>query len=918
MGGYYLSITDSFSRFSWIFITKDRRAETVIQLLERWMAKQERQLGHLLVSIRFDNAREFVALEPWAEKKGIDLEFTESYTPAQNGPAERLNRLLLEIARSLLIRMNIPKKYWHYAVRFANYLRNRTIFVDGKTPYELLNSEDLNPLLLKLRVPFCKVWFHVKTKDKLDPRAKEGIFVGYTKSSSQFLILDKKGRERKVTNPIFMENEPGWLSGLPGDRDLGTEGSFKRAFGADIKQPAVVILGGGIQHEIRSRNNPIGLNEPSPNLDAPTPGSTPDTTTTPPADSTDSAPSPSPQLSAPPTPVRRSMRERQPTRAAVESQLTEQVYGRKSRAERRREEREASREYSSYVSRTDSREQARLREVANLALACELYLGDFDEFSCLADAKYDIQGERISIPQSYEEAVNDSKYGPEWRKAIHLEIQNLIRFGTWQFVKRPPGRAVVTCKWVFDVKYGSDGRIERFKARLVARGFSQKEGLDFEETFSHVVRLESLRILFAIAAIYGLIAHLLDATNAFVGSKLDRQIYMEVPKGLPKDLQPESSDQVCKLLQSLYGLRQSANLWNSKVQQFVSSIGFKASTADPSVFVNDRGLIIALYVDDILIFGKDSRNIGPTKRRLMEWHPMKDSGLATKILGIRITWSNGSVRLDQEHYARQVLTEFGMENANVKKLPIAPSTNLGDESSPRLNKDSHSEFRSIIGRLTYLAGGTRIDFHSDVNRLSQHLADPRRVHLDAARHILRYLAGTIGYGISYVKGSKDSKLVGYSDAAYANSTKSRSTSGYVFTLAGGPISWSSRKQPITAASSSEAEYIAAAEAVKQAAWLRHFLYSIRKPETYGITDSTPLFIDNTSAIKLAENAGVQHARSKHIKVRYHLIRDLINEGTVRPIYIPAAKQLADKLTKIVGYPILAEFVKELRLAENLN
>jgi hypothetical protein len=321
-------------------------------------------------------------------------------------------------------------------------------------------------------------------------------------------------------------------------------------------------------------------------------------------------------------------------------------------------------------------------------------------------------------------------------------------------------------------------------------------------------------------------------------------------------------------------------------------------------------------VDDILIFGKDSRNIGSTKRKLMEWHPMKDSGLATKILGIRITWDNGSIRLDQEHYARQVLAEFGMENANARKLPIAPSTNLDDGSSSRLNKDSHSEFRSIIGCLTYLAGGTRIDFYLDVNRLSQHFADLQRVYLDAARYILRYLAGTIGYGISYVKGSN--KLVGYSDAAYANSTKSRSTSGYVFTLAGGPISWSSRKQPITAASSSEAEYIAAAEAAKQAAWLRHFLYSIRKPETYGTTDSTPLFIDNTSAMKVAENAGAQHARSKHIKVRYHLIWDLINEGTVRPIYIPAAKQLADKLTKIVGYPILAEFVKALRLAENLN
>jgi hypothetical protein len=198
--------------------------------------------------------------------------------------------------------------------------------VDGKTPYELLNSEDLNPLLLKLRVPFCKVWFHVETKDKLDPRAKEGIFVGYTKSSSQFLILDKKRYKQKVTNPIFIEDEPGWLSGLPGNRDLGTENLFRRAFDADIKQPAVVVLGGsGIQYKIWSRNNLMGQNKPNPNTDAAsTLDLTPDATTNSSADlmnSANSAPSylSSPQSSAPSIPVRRSTRERQPTRAAVKS-----------------------------------------------------------------------------------------------------------------------------------------------------------------------------------------------------------------------------------------------------------------------------------------------------------------------------------------------------------------------------------------------------------------------------------------------------------------------------------------------------------------------------------------------------------------------------------------------------------------------
>jgi hypothetical protein len=194
---------------------------------------------------------------------------------------------------------------------------------------------------------------------------------------------------------------------------------------------------------------------------------------------------------------------------------------------------------------------------------------------------------------------------------------------------------VVSTKWVFDIKYSADGRIDRFKARLVARGFSQHEGLDYEDTFAPVIRLESLRILFALAATHGLKAHLLDATNAYVGSKIDKQIYMEIPEGV--DPKSHNSNDVCEILQSLYGLRQSAYLWNQKVKKYVTSIGFRQSTADPGVFINDRGVIIALYVDDILIFGKDIENIESTKDQLKSFHPMKDLGLAQKILGIWIT-----------------------------------------------------------------------------------------------------------------------------------------------------------------------------------------------------------------------------------------------------------------------------------------
>jgi hypothetical protein len=389
-------------------------------------------------------------------------------------------------------------------------------------------------------------------------------------------------------------------------------------------------------------------------------------------------------------------------------------------------------------------------------------------------------------------------------------------------------------------------------------------------------------------------------------------MFMEIPQGLEDHgVGPIEPDQVCEILQSLYGLRQSANLWNRKVKSFVNTIGFKPSTADSSVFINERGVIIALYVDDTLVFGKATKDIDWTKRKLKRFHPMKDSGLAKKILGNRITWlPNGSVRLDQEFYATQMLNEFGMNHSKDRILPLGPSTNLFADSQ-RLPKDLHSKFRSIIGRLIFLAGGTRPDIQFPVNRLSQHLAEPTKVHLEAVKRILRYVRGTIKYAIIYraldEKGS-GKILVGYTDASYANATKGRSTSGYIFILAGGSVRWSSRKQPTTATSSSEAEYIAASDGAKQAVWLRHFLHSIQK----GSKGPTPFYMDNQSAMKLSDNP-VLHSRSKHILIRYHAIRDFVNHREIKPTYIPTTDMLADSLTKASSSEILGNFIESLNM-----
>src|SRR5438034_2940674 len=363
---------------------------------------------------------------------------------------------------------------------------------------------------------------------------------------------------------------------------------------------------------------------------------------------------------------------------------------------------------------------------------------------------------QIPLPNSYLEAIQHPKYGAKWKEAIQTELNSLGMFKTWKIVKRPLDQSVVSCKWVFLVKYGTDGRPERFKARLVARGFSQQFGVDYEQTFAPVIRFESLRALFAIAAREKMSIHMMDAQNAYLNSDLDKEVYMEVPEGVEN---AEGSGSVCLLLKSLYGLKQSANLWNKRITSTVRSFGFEPITAEPSIFIDKRGVIIALYVDDLLIFAKNESDVERVKRLVKNKHIMKDMGEVSKILGIHVTRSNGFVRINQNHYIQQILTEFSMENAKPASTPMSPSIKLDDETSQILNQQDHELYRKMMGKLMFALIAVRIDIITAVNRLSQYLSASQMIHLQAAKHVLQYLCGSSQLGILYK--STDSNLVGY-------------------------------------------------------------------------------------------------------------------------------------------------------------
>ncbi len=891
---YILMVTDDCTKHGWIFTTKDRSFETLVEILEPLIKRIERESGRKVKRMRMDNAKEFLKLAKWAEKKGIVAELTSPYTPEQNGVAERANRTLLTIVRALLFDSGLPKGFWPYAAHAAIYIKNRVLKVrghPGKTPYELWTGKALN--LGNMRVWGRECWVHLSNeKDKLNSRAEKGIFIGYTEGFDQYLVLlPDRRRIVKATNPDFKDE--GSNSCKPdNDMQLGgvvEPGNFDNLDFDDESSSS------DDEDENEDEGENVGEN-------AILPPSSPN----PPASEAAPASTPTPTNS---TVKGRRKRTRKP---AITAPIIEGK--RISKLSTRGEEYAASKDFFEPKRRTRrdpavEAVEAVEAEAANLIVEPDKKFEPSEAAELIYEialaAKEESNPGQIPIPKTLQEAINHPIYGPKWKEAVEKELAGLASFNTWKLVKKIPGMPIISCKWVFLVKYGTDGRPERFKARLVARGFTQQFGVDYEDTFAPVIRFDSLRVLLALAAKFGWIIHMMDAQNAYLNSELDKDIYMEVPEGV--DHLP---GQVCELLKSLYGLKQSANLWNKKITKTLRSLGFEQTLADASVFIHPRGIIVALYVDDMLVLGKNLKEVERVKNEVKKLHVMKDLGSISKILGIHVTHqTDGSIKIDQGHYIQQVLAEFGMEHAKRAPVPLSPSLNLEGQDTQLLDPKAHEIYRRMIGRMMFMAIGTRIDIATAVNRLSQYLSEPREIHLQAAKHLLRYLGGKVDLGIVYR--ADGGNLTVFADAAYANARKFKSTTGFLALIANGPVTWTSRKQTVTAQSTTESEYMALADAAKQAIWLRHLLYAVRKPEVYG-KKMTTIYGDNKGSLDLTANP-VFHSRTKHIQVRYHAIRDYVERGEIRLQYIQTDEMLADGLTKALDRVKFERMIKGLGL-----
>ncbi|CAL2253197.1 unnamed protein product [Prunus armeniaca] len=492
-------------------------------------------------------------------------------------------------------------------------------------------------------------------------------------------------------------------------------------------------------------------------------------------------------------------------------------------------------------------------------------------------------------PQTYKEAMA-SPEAPLWKEAVNSEVESIMQNHTWELVDLPPGNKPIGYKWIFKRKLKADGTIDKYKARLVAKGYRQKEGLDYFDTYSPVSRITSIRMLIAIAAIHNMDIHQMDVKTAFLNGELDEEIYMEQPEGFVVKGQ---ETKVCKLVKSLYGLKQAPKQWHEKFDHTMMSHGFKINECDKCVYIKNNKnscVLVCLYVDDMLIMGTSKDAINSTKKMLNSSFDMKDLGQADVILGIQIKRNNDGYILTQFHYAEKILRKFGQFDCKPAVTPFDVNCKLKKNSGDAI---SQLEYSQVIGSLMYLMNSTRPDLAYSVSRLSRYTSNPGHDHWEALIKVLRYLKYTQDYGLHYTR--YPPVLEGYSDANWiSDSTETKSTSGYVFTLGGAAVSWKSSKQTCIARSTMESEFVALDKAAEEAEWLRNFLEDIPmwpKPVT-----AICIHCDSMAAQARAKS-GVYNGKSRHIRRRHNTIRQLLSNGIISIDYVKSKENIADPLTK---------------------
>lgn len=951
---YFLVVIDGYTRFCAVIplMKKSDTASTLISIIRAWQTHWCEK-GFKVEFVRSDNGTEFKnhTLDSFFSQNGTSGQFTVPYTSHQNGVAERCHRSIQTRARTLLSSSKLSEDFWPEAVLTAAFLQNRlpTNALDGKIPYFLWNGK--LPSMDILRPFGCQAHVYVpaeKRSSKFTSTATPGVLVGYSASNKAYRIFVHSTSTIVISNNVkfneavfpgsALNHAPkgGAVSGTsapgafhpsplvssdvnntqlvrssqtasdltinypPSDIVMGTSsptssvsdvemlGSEISATDGDVPMldpPSVFKLLPPVESDTQlARVNNPAFTDYSREIARYAPSSEDDSYETASDVSADDAWTPQPLIGHLPRP------------AITAPPDNHQLILRSSNMDL------TPLEEGSIAGDSDTIPDSQPFIVSLTGQEWLEYESD-DVSSASNDQRLlGLAATIVSgVPNTYKQAMaaHDSRY---WQEAMDKELAAHTKNGTWVWKLCPPAVRPIGSRWVFTLKEQATQTTSPktiYKARLVAQGFTQVAGVDYSDTFAPVLRYDSLRVLLALAAHFRCNIHQMDVTTAFLYGEVDVPLYMRPPPGV---LGP--TNHLCFLKRSIYGLKQAPFRWNLVIHGFLTTLGFARTPVEHGIYIKHVSpqifVIVGLYVDDLLIVGQRMCDIDQLKAQLAARFQMKDLGPACRFLGIELQCDpkKGLVNLSLEKYIENLLNAFNMGDCNPLATPVPTGHNLTDpDASEPLQPSDSTVYRSLIGKLLYASNTVRGDIAYIVGILSRNMAKPSVHHLAAAKRVLRYLKGTANLKLTFTAG-KSLRFVGFSDADYAGDVGDRkSTSGCLIQLAGGAISWYSNKQKTVSVSTTEAEYVALAGAVKETVWLLQLF------EALGLKmDHRPIiFEDNRSTAILARHPTL-HSRTKHIAIKHHFLRDLL----VKKVYdlqdLPTKEMVADFLTKALPKP----------------
>jgi muramidase (phage lysozyme) len=753
---------------------------------------------------------------------------------------------------------SVPSKFWGEAMQTAVYVLNRTLFrILDRTPYESwFNTKSSFSHLFIFGCP-AYIYAEKHTRTKLDPKSQPGLFMGYSDTSKAYRIWDLTKEKIVVTRDVIFHKTlfPSVSLPLPPVSSSPAPVTVFFPKSAPLSSPSTSSIAANLSTLFVS---------PSPTTSANLSvlHSFSDLFASPILSSSSSPPAPSTS----PNSLNPILHTRPISELLADS--------------------------------LDAFTEIDPQDLLDLMLSSRSHrpiklpnrYGNWAYFSAIAD-------DSIIEPQTITDALS-SINKDQWILALKEEFNSLIQKKTWELTPLPPSHTAISCKWTYRLKYDSSGQISRFKARLVARGFTQRYGIDYTETFSPVAKFDVIRTFLSLVAIKNYDLTQFDVCTAFLHGTLDEDLYMIQPPYFEDSTQPTH---VCHLKKSLYGLRQASRVWNRHFTTFLAKHHFVATPQDPCLYKTTTApvILLAIFVDDGLIASSNRADFNPILTEMDDVFKVRIDEPDT-FVGLRITRNCHlrSIFLDQTRYVERLLNKYGYTDAHPAQIPADPNVRLSLHMDTDTVTETASNFpyKNLLGSTTFAALETRPDIAFAISSVSRFSHKPIASHRSALKKIFSHLKGTKEFGISFSPSPNHNCLTVYYNADYAMDLEDRkSRSGVLLVLNNGPIAWFFRKQPCTASSTTEAEYLAAHVATKELLWERRLLEALGYPQR----NPTPLFSNNQPAIRLVRNPE-QHQKTKHINVPFHVIREHQANHDLNFSYISTHQQLADIFTKALA------------------